>query len=526
LSGVREEKKTAINWIDEHVEEINDFLMYLWRNPETALREYKAANAHRNFLTKYGLNVEMGIAGMPTAFMGTYGTGRPAIGTLAEYDATPEQSQDAVPYPKPIVPNGPGFSDAHNAIGVAAAAAVVAVRMAMEKHKLKGKVTIFGTPAEKVEIGKPYQAAKGYYDGYDAFTLWHPGRYNSVLWETQWGSIWCILFTFQPELGKWIGEDSRHYTRHPGALDAVTLMYTITKFTKEYMLPPFGGWSINEYIMIGGQATGDNLPPGITQIQYAFRSPSLDMQETIYEVLENNAKAAALATKCKVTIRPITKTRVGLFNKVMAELMYRNLELIGPPKYDEEEREFARQIQRYLGYETMKDPFDDESQTLTPPWERERIIRQGLPPKITHAGSDDYVEFTWHAPTARLRVAYGTLRNPPSLEDKVTWIGESTAYPHWVRCAFNGTSVTTKLALTAAKTIACSIIELLTMPSELKKAQDEFKERTGGGIGGSKWVPPLLPKELDPPIDLKWPEWIDNQYPAEPHSNLKWHIPY
>jgi len=508
LQRITEEKKTAMDWVEENREWISDFHQLIWNYAEPALREYKSAKAYCEVLRKEGFEVVEGTGGMPTAFLATYGEGRPVIGTFAEYDAVPGCSQKPVPYRAPrdgLNPWAPGHTDPHSALGVAALAGILAAKRAMEEHGLKGTLKIFGEPAEKICVSKSYHAAKGYYDGFDAFVVYHPSVVNTVCWETHAGSYWNVVFTFEclePE--KWYRPEGGMRRgghaggRCPAALDAVCLMYTTTKYTKEAMLPRTAYWTLNEFILVGGQCTSDNLPPRIGQISYAFRSPTLEMQEQIYRVLENNAKAVAQITNCRLSIRWVTKTRVGLPNLTMSELVYKNLELVGPPRYDEEAKRVAREIQKNLGLEPMEEPLTRECQTLLTPQKYEAMRRRILPSWVRNFTSDDYVEYTWHAPTARLYTARATLKPVPGF-----------VYPAWTRYALGGIKSTIDpMILTAAKTIGTSMVELLTNPSALERAWAEFKERTGGGIKGSRWVPPLLPPDLDPPIDLRWPEYI------------------
>ena len=131
-------------------------------------------------------------------------------------------------------------------------------------------------------------------------------------------------------------------------------MYTMTKYTKEAMFPHTGTWTLNEFVLAGGDATSDNLPPRFSQIQYSWRSPDLGIQQQIYNVLENNARHAAGTTGCTASVRWVTKTRVGLANHAMAELTFQNMELVGAPKFDDKARAFAREIQKNLGLKPNK----------------------------------------------------------------------------------------------------------------------------------------------------------------------------
>jgi aminobenzoyl-glutamate utilization protein B len=383
---------------------------------------------------------------------------------------------------------------------------------------LPGTLRFFGEPAEKVCGSKPVHAAKGYYAGVDAFIAYHPHRENTTVWDTQCGSYWSAVFTFEcraPE--RWIDSSlvpagaSAHATaRCPGAIDALCLMYTTTKYTKEAMFPHTGTWTINEFILAGGDATSDNLPPRFSQIQYSWRSPSLAIQDRIGSVLENNARHAAAVTGCEASIRWVTKTRVGLTNHALADLTYRNLEVVGPPRYDDAAREFGRSIQKNLGLSPTDEPFFADHEQLIRPEAYEEHIRALLPNWQTNYTSDDYVEYGWHAPSVRLFTARPAMR--PT--------AEFPAYPAWTYNALGGVpAVVDPGMFVAAKTIAATLIDLLTQPDELARARAEFVGRTGGGVGGSRWVAPLLPASFAAPVDLRWPEYITTQRGEE------WWIP-
>ena len=183
----------------------------------------------------------------------------------------------------------------------------------------------------------------------------------------------------------------------------------------------------------------------------------------------------------------------------MIDLVYRNMEAIGAPSFDQEARAFGRAIQTNLGIAAMDDPFIADNQRLTSPAEFETIVRRSLPPGQFHIGADDYVEYSWHAPAARLFTMRPTLRPAD----------DSYEYPAWCRNALGGLPAAIDPGLLlAAKTLAASFLDLHTHPEMLERAKAEFNERTGGGVGGTKWVAPLLPHDFVPPVDLRWPEYI------------------
>jgi aminobenzoyl-glutamate utilization protein B len=500
----------AVDWIEESHDRLSKFNRRIWEYAEPAWREYKSARAYCELLRSEDFLVEEGSGGMPTAFAATWGSGSPILGSYAEYDAVPGQSQQVVPYKAPregLHPWTAGHTDPHSSLGTTALAGILATKAAMQRHGLRGTLKFFGEPAEKVCGSKPVHAAKGYYDGCDAFIAYHPHTTNTVQGETQCGAYWSVVITFEtlaPE--QWIDKSllpirtSAHaVARCPGAIDALCLMYTTTKYTKEAMYPHAGAWTLNEFILAGGDATSDNLPPRFSQIQYSWRSPSLAVQQQIYQVLINNARHAAASCGCQASLRWVTKTRVGLPNSTMIDLVYRNMEAIGAPSFDDEAREFARKIQSNLGITPMDDPFIADNQRLMPPDQFEALQRRSLPPTQLHIGADDYVEYSWHAPAARMFTMRPTLR--PHNDDY--------EYPAWCRNALGGLPAAIDPGLfLGAKALAASFLDLLAHPELLERAKAEFNDRTGGGVGGSKWVAPLLSREFTPPVDLRWPEYV------------------
>lgn len=509
-SEIKKIKQTALDYVDTNRKRLSDFHQEIWNYAEPAFREYKSAAAYVKLLREEGFKVEEGTGGMPTAFKAVWGKDRPILASYAEYDAVPGHSQKAVPYEAPrdgLHRMAAGHTDPHSSLGVGALFGILATKAAMETHNLKGTLWFFGEPAEKVCGSKPVHAAKGYFDGMDAGFLYHPGG-NSVRGVVQSGAYWNVVFQFEciePE--DWfnvIGAEASARGGHsaggrvPAALDAVCMMYLTTKDTKEAMLPHSAFWSLNEYILVGGQCTSDNIPPEISQISYAYRSPTLEMQETITRILENNAKAVARICFCKVYERWVTKTRVGLGNMVLSDLTYENFKLVGPPEYGEDAREFVRQIQRNIGVEPIAEPFTDDHKRITGPGEAD-ARHWARYPGINNLGADDYVDYTWHGPCVRFTTARPALKPLP----------DGRRYPRWVRLAMGGNRSTIDPSMVVcAKVIGTTAVDLLTKPDLLKKAWDEFNTKTGGGIGGSKWVPPLLPKDFDPPVELRWPEYI------------------
>jgi aminobenzoyl-glutamate utilization protein B len=508
-------QKTALDWVEANTARLSRDHMTIWEMAEPSWREYRSAKWYVDALRKEGFTVEEGSGGMPTAFCATWGEGGPVLGAYAEYDAVPGMSQAPAAQRQPRAGFhkwAAGHTDPHSALGIGAFGGVLAAKAAFERHKIRARIKFFGEPAEKMCGSKPVHAARGYYDDLAAAISFHPTSLvalaNTCLWDTHCGCYWSCVYTFECEEPEtWIGAMAREgivnthsAARAPAALDAVCLMYTTSKMLRESMLPHTGSWSMNEAILVAGQATADNIPPHVGQIQYAWRVPTIDMAERIAAVLDNNAENVARIAHCKLTKTWVTKTRPGLSNHALAELTYGNLEMVGAPKFPEAAKEFARAIQKNLGLEPMAEPFIPELERLITPQDGEAALRANLPAWQKNYTSDDYVEYTWHCPTVRLYIGRAMLRAPRP----------GYIYPDWPRNALGGVpAAIDPLHLTAARTIGATLVELATDRAALERCTTEFRERTGGGIGGSKWLAPLLPKDFPPPINFRWPEYVE-----------------
>jgi aminobenzoyl-glutamate utilization protein B len=519
-------KRTAHLWVDDNHSQWSRWNAHIWDFAETAWREYRSAEWYATKLKMEGFSVEQGSGGMPTAFSATWASGAgPTIMAYAEYDAVPGNCQKAATYRAPrlgLSRFAGGHTDPHSALGIGALVGVLAAKAAMEKHGLNGTLRFMGEPAEKMRGSKPIHAARGYYDGLDAVISFHPFYMlplcNTARWDTHCGPYYCILYEFlcdEPEhwlalveYGSTLPFPAAHTAaRAPGANDAAAAMYTFSKMLRDHMLPHAGTWSINEIILASGQATADNLPAQMAQVVFAIRAPAVAMLEKVMAVLDRNAEAAAALSHCRVRKHWISKSRPGLANHAMAEAAYRNLVAAGAPRWEGEAIAVARALQRELGIAPMARPFIREIEELIEPRTAEEKIRADIPAWQTHYTSDDYTDMSWHAPTARFYVGRAALKAPAGFH-----------YPDWVMNALGGIPETIDPTITtAAKTIAGTILELLTDTAILARAKAEFIDRTGGGIGGDRWLKPLC--AYVPPIDFPWPRYFETTQGRE------WWIP-
>ena len=432
-------KETAMDWIDNHREQIAKMNDEIWNYAEPALEEFKSSKLLADELESSGFQVTRKIASLSTAFMATFGSGSPVIGIIAEYDALPGLSQKAVTYRAPVIAGGPGHGDAHHCYGVASTAAALALKEAMKQHGLMGTIKLFGTPAEETLYGKVEMANAGSFDGLDAVLSWHPGAENTVRVGSSLANN-SVKFVFH---GK---------PTHPGispelgvnALSALEVMETAVSLLREHFPEAV---RVHRVITDGGKAP--NVMPERAESWYFVRAPTRPMVDSVYARLVEAAKGAAQAVGTTVDIELICGVREVLPNKALAEIQFQNLQLVGPPTFSEEEKTYARQLQASMGGES-KEP-----------------LRENISPLQTITGrySTDSAEVSWLAPLAGLYVTIFPQGVPPH---------------SWQATALGTTGIAHKAVLVAGKVLACSGVDLLTQPEQLSKIRDEFQEKTKG----------------------------------------------
>lgn len=467
-------QQRALDAVDAMQPDMSTFHQEIFSYAEPAWREYRSAAAYVRMLRDEGFE--------------------------------PGYSQETVPYRKPreeFHPWAPGFTDAHSALGVGAATGAIALKRALECSGGGGRIRLFGEPAEKVCGSKAVHAAKGYYDDLDFAIAYHPLVQNAANGELQGCLYWGVVFTFEcTDATPWLDSDplegsglsAHNSVRSPGAVDALGLMLTAVKYSKENMFPRTGLWSLNEVVLGAGNATADNLAPRVTQIQFSWRSPLMGIQEQILSILKRCAKHVGGLSNTEVSMRWVTRIRPGLANMVLSHLVHETLTDVGVPTWGEEAYDFARQLEQSIGGEPSQDPFRESLYRIVTPEERDIAARKTLPPWQDCTGADDYSEYTWHTPTVRFYTAKPLLKAA----------GEDMF--HWANNAMNGLAAAIDPTwVYAGKVIAVAALALLDDPELLGSARAEFHQRRAAGP--VEYRTPLLPADFEPPIDLPWPEY-------------------
>ncbi len=456
------QQKLALDWLSqpEMVEKFGKISDAIWSYAELGLQETRSSALLADTLEEAGFFVERGLAGMPTCFVATYGSGKPVIGLLGEFDALPMLSQKGrVPRQDPVVEGAPGHGCGHNTMCVAAASAAIAIKEAMDKYGIQGTIKVFGSPAEETVISRPHMIRAGLFEGVDAVIDNHSSSSMGTSYGVGGNALYSTIFTFR-------GKTSHGASPWGGrsALDAVEIMNVATNYLREHLLYTY---RMHYVIMQGGEAP--NVVPDKASVWYYVRN-SDDRLEEMYERVINCAKAGALATGTELEdIRVIAAIHQRHANKGVAEVIQKNIEIVGMPEWSEEEQTFAKALQKELG--RRETGMSSRVGSLS---DRQRTFVGG--------GSSDVGDVTLIAPTV-------TLRFPGQVPGAISH--------HWSSVACNYGTTAWKGLNAGAKVIAASAIDLLTQPEELQKIRDEFEAY-------SKDHPykPCLPEDAKPPLDL------------------------
>jgi aminobenzoyl-glutamate utilization protein B len=433
----------AIEYLDHSFSVYDHLQKEIWRNAELGFLETKSSKALQDQLKTNGFAVEANVAGMPTAFVASFGSGSPVIGILAEFDALPGLSQDTVPYKKPVIEGGSGHGCGHNVFGVGSVAGAIAIRQWLEENHRPGTVKVFGTPAEEGGGGKVYMAREGIFKNVDVVLDWHPSSQNGVS-RTSGLAIQMIDFSFYGKASHASGAPEKGRS----ALDGVEALDYLVNLLREHI--PSDA-RVHYTITDGGGAP--NVVPAFAKVSYYIRSPKRKDLTALVSRIQKAAEGAALGTETTVKSEIISGFYEKLPNETLGRQIQKNLEIVGGVHYDERERAFAEAIIEGIGW--SKDSLYKVS--TVEPWKDEPQKRGG-------EASSDVGDVSWNVPTA----SFGTAAFIPGSG------GHS-----WENVASAGTTIGTKALINTAKVFSLTAIDLYTNPELVNAIKKEFEQRRG-----------------------------------------------
>ncbi len=460
-SSIANEKKAVIQSLEAKKQQYVDVATNIWNLAELGYKEGKSANLLQSMLKEEGFTIETGVAGIPTAFTATFGSGSPVIGVLGEYDALPGFSQDAVPFKKELAGNTNGHACGHHLFGSASAAAAIAVKNWLKTTGRKGTIRFYGTPAEEGGAGKVYMVRAGLFQDVDAVIHWHPGDDNNANPISSLSNK-SAKFRFRGIASHAAASPERGRS----ALDAVEALNYMVNMMREH-IPEKS--RVHYVITRGGEAP--NVVPAFAEVYYYIRHPEMDVVKDLFNRVTKAAEGAALGTGTTMDYEVIHGVYNLLPNQILSTNLYENLKTVGGVNYDKTEEDFALKIFPSLNRKDVNisdaalvKPYADQSDEAF--------------------GSTDVGDISWLVPTAGISSA--------------TWV-PGTAAHSWQAVAAGGMSIGHKGMMVAAKTMALTIMDCLVSPEMLKNAKLELLKRRGG----DQFKYEALLGDRNPPLDYR-----------------------
>ncbi len=439
---ISKEKKKIIDALDQKQAAYAETAMKIWDHAEIGYKEFKSCELLQDILKKEGFEVEEGVASLPTGFIASYGSGNPVIGVLAEYDALPGVSQEAVPFRKEREDGTKaGHACGHHLFGTGGVAAAVEVKNWLAETGTTGTVRVYGTPAEEGGSGKVYMARDGLFDDVDVSMYWHAGNQNSVRVASNL-AIASVKYRFSGISTHAAGAPERGRS----ALDGVEAMNHMMNLMREHVPAES---RIHYVITKGGEAP--NVVPAFAEVYYFMRHPDMRVVKDILERSIKAAEGAAMGTGTTMEYEMTGGSFNILPNRVLAEVMHKNLTIVGGVNYTDEERVFAEKLMT-----TYK------SDGLTP--DMAAKVEPFVITEVAGNYSTDAGDVSWIVPMISMSSA--------------TW-PPGTPGHSWQAVAAGGTSMGVKGMMVSAKTMAMTVIDIFKDPSIVEEAKAELEERRG-----------------------------------------------
>ncbi|WP_025114086.1 M20 family metallopeptidase [Lysinibacillus fusiformis] len=442
--------------IEDKREKLIEVSNQIWQYAETGFEEFKSAELLCQTLAEEGFEVEQGVANIETAFIGSFGNGKPVIAFLGEFDALTGLSQNggiAQPNPQQIGGNGHGCG--HNLLGTGSLAAAIALRDYMQENNITGTVRYYGCPGEEIGGGKTFMAREGIFNDVDIALSWHPGTTNNIM-SVATLACYEVYFKFK---GK-----SAHAAASPhlgrSALDAVELMNIGVNYLREHIIPE----ARVHYAITNTGGSSPNVVQAEAEVLYFVRAPRVSQTEDIYQRICDIARGAALMTGTEVDIDLASALSNVIPNTTLEQVMYENFIKLGTPSYTDAELQFAEAIRETLSEEEKKMDVQ-RNQKLAG-----KAIADVIDPFMSDAfmaGSTDVGDVSWIVPTAQCMTACEPLGTPLHT---------------WQIVATGTTSLAHKGMLHAGKILAATALDVLQQPELIEQAKAELVDRRAGEV--------------------------------------------
>ena len=414
----------------------------IWGFAEVGYKEAKSSALLQKTLKDNGFTVQAGVADIPTAFVATYGSGKPVIGILAEFDALPGLAQQATTAKTPIAGQDAGHGCGHNLFGTASVATGIELKKLLKEGKLKGTIKVYGCPAEEGGSGKVYMVRAGLFDGVDAVVHWHPSNQNRSMMASYIANT-SAKFRFHGVASHAAASPERGRS----ALDGVEAMDHMVNMMREHVPQE----TRIHYVITGG-GRAPNVVPDYAEVYYYVRHPNRDQVKDVFARVVKAAEGAALGTGTTMDYEIIGGTHELLLNETLARALQVNLDQVGGVTYTPQEMAIGKQLQASFGYPA-------------PPVENAATIQPfGL---SDGGGSSDVGDVSYVVPTVGLTAA--------------TWVPGTPAHS-WQAVACSGQEIGTKGMMVAAKTMTLTAIDLFSDEALLTKAKAEFKQDVGSYV--------------------------------------------
>lgn len=436
-------KNAVVASVEKHKEALIKISDSIWALAETAFNESESSRILADYAEKNGLKVTRGVADIPTAFTATYGSGSPVISILGEFDALPGISQKATPVKEPLKPGAAGHGCGHNMFGTASLGSAIAIKELMDAGKIKGTVKFLGTPAEEKYFAKVWMVKAGLWDDVDVNISWHPG--SSIEADVQSG---LSLIDFIVEFYGQTAHASADPWNGRSASDALELYTTGINYYREHILPSS---RIHYHIQDGGQVV--NVVPDYAKLWVRVRDPKRKVMLPTYERVKAMAEGAAIMANVDYKISLVSGIYETLVNRTGGAIMQKNLELLGPISYTEEETIFGKAIQKATGKPEIG--MDSNIYPL-----RETLETPG-------GGSTDVGDVSWNVPNINLGV---------------TVAPKDTPWHSWAVVACGGMSIGHKGMVYASKAMAMTMVDLFENQKLIDEVTQEFKTRKGDEV--------------------------------------------